>query len=138
MGKRGKRSAADLAVVSADSKVTAVSRPGAPPELDDEQAYEWLLVVNRMPADWFSQDDRTLVAYCRHVVCGRHVASLIAELEKGETIDVPEYDRLLKMQERESRGMSALATRMRLTQQSTIDRERKKPALMRKPWEEEE
>ena len=137
MGKRGPKSVAGLAVVPEAGKITAVSRPGAPDELDDEEAYEWLLVVNRMPADWFSQDDRVLVLYCRHVVKARRVAALIAAEEQCKVIDVTKYDRLLKMHEREGRGMTAAATRMRLTQQSTIDRERKKPPLIENPWDYE-
>ena len=124
---------AELAVLK--GSVVDIPRQPPPEELTDEQAIEWINVVNRMPADWFSPHDRVLVAYCRHVVCGRRVAQLIALEEAKENFDVAEYDRLLKMQEREGRGMSALATRMRLTQQATIDRERKKPKGIHKPWE---
>ena len=44
-------------------------------------------------------------------------------------------DRLLKMQEREGRAISALATRMRLTQQSTYDKSKKKPTAALRPWD---
>ena len=136
MGSRGKRSAADLSVVTAGG-ITAIARPGAPEELTDEQAYEWLAVVNRMPADWFPRETHALlVAYCKHVVTNRRVGQLIAEAEKGESIDVDAYDRLLKMQEREGRAMSSLATRMRISQQATLDREKKRPALAKNPWDD--
>jgi hypothetical protein len=46
------------------------------------------------------------------------------------------YDRLLKMQEREGRAISSLATRMRISQQSTMTEKKRKPALtLPKPWE---
>ena len=49
----------------------------------------------------------------------RRVAQLISAQDKAAAIDLEEYDRLLKMQEREGRAVSALATRMRLSQQSS-------------------
>ena len=137
MGARGKKSAADLAVVTADSKITAVSRPGPPEELTEEQATEWLIVTNSLPPEWFPPCTlQLLISYCKHVVANRRVGKLIAQVEIGKTVDVNAYDQLLKMQDRETRQISSLATRMRLTQQSTIDRERKKPPLTKNPWEE--
>ncbi len=137
MGKRGKKSAAALAVVTEDSKIDAASRPGPPEELTEEQAVEWLIVTNSLPPEWFPPCTlQLLIAYCKHVVANRRVGKLIAQVEAGKVIDVDEYDRLLKMQVRETRQISSLATRMRLTQQSTIDRERKKPVLTKNPWED--
>jgi hypothetical protein len=64
------------------------------------------------------------------------VAQLIAAFEKRDEIDVEEYDRLLKMQEREGRAISSLATRMRISQQSTKRQETtSKPRMGPKPWE---
>jgi hypothetical protein len=118
--------------------------------LSHEQRREWLVVVNRLPAEWFQPETFPLLAqYCRHVVAARRVAELIAALEE-EMSREPEdgeskvglmlgatqaMDRLLKMQEREGRAMSSLATRMRLTQQSTYDPKAKKPIAKRNPWE---
>jgi hypothetical protein len=76
-----------------------------------------------------------LAQYCRHVVSARRVAQLIADCEASEGFDVENYDRLLKMQEREGRALSSLATRMRLSQQTTYDKSKKKPGQTRKPWE---
>lgn len=136
MEGRGRRSAASLAVISSGA-VQAVRRPDAPGELTDEQAREWAEIVSRMPADWFPRETHTLLAaYCRHVVAMRRIAQLIEAQEASEGFDVDEYDKLLKMQERESRALSSLATRMRLTQQATYDKSKKKPGQTRKPWEE--
>jgi hypothetical protein len=117
--------------------ITAIQRPEPPAELTEEQAHEWRCVVNRLPAEWFPRETHGLLAqYCRHVVAARRVAQLIAEFEAHEEIDVEQYDRLLKMQEREGRAISSLATRMRISQQSTLDREKRKPVKpQRKPWE---
>lgn len=135
MGSRGRVSSASLAVVGIDGALS-VPRPAAPADLSEEQRAEWAAVVNRMPADWFGAETLPLLAqYCRHVVAARRISHLIGEAETGEQIDLNEYDRLLKMQEREGRAMSSLATRMRLTQQATYDRTKRKPTMRSRPWE---
>jgi len=119
------------------STVESVMRPDAPYDLTDEQSTEWRAVVNRMPADWFPRETHGMLAqYCRHVVAARRVAQLIAKAEKQKALDVEEYDRLLKMQEREGRAISSLATRMRISQQATVRAESaRKPNQVEKPWD---
>jgi hypothetical protein len=135
MGVRGRQSSASLSVVTSDG-ISSVPRPVAPDELTDEQASEWTALTNRLPADWFPRETHGMLAqYCRHVVSARRVAQLIADCEAGEEFNVENYDRLLKMQEREGRALSSLATRMRLSQQTTYDKSKKKPGATRKPWE---
>jgi len=137
MGTRGRISSASLAVVQADD-VGRVPRAEVPAELTAEQAGEWRAVVNRMPAEWFGRETFALLAqYCRHVVAARRVAHLVEACEAGEEFDVAEYDRLLKMQEREGRALSSLATRMRLSQQSTYDKTTKKKTIAsaKKLWQ---
>ena len=117
--------------------ITAIHRPGPPSELTEEQAYEWLKVTNRMPADWFPEETHALlVQYCRHIVDARRIAQLIEVALKAKPFVVRDYKDLLKMQDVESAKISTLATRMRISQQSTLDRERKKPPVpARPPWE---
>lgn len=136
MKKRGRKSAAETAVV-VTAPVETVARPDAPYDLTDEQSAEWWAVVNRMPADWFPRETHgMLTQYCRHVVASRRVAQLIANAEKSKKIDIEEYDRLLKMQEREGRAISSLATRMRISQQATVRAEQaRKPEMLDNPWE---
>lgn len=135
MGTRGRASSASLAVLGA-SPVETIRRPVPPDELTDEQADEWVSIVDRLPADWFPRETHGLLTqYCRHVVAARRVSQLIADHEVSEGFDIEEYDRLLKMQEREGRALSSLATRMRLSQQTTYDKSKKKPGQKRKPWE---
>lgn len=136
MEGRGRKSSASLSVISSGN-VQAVRRPDAPNELTDEQAKEWADIVSRLPADWFPRETHgMLISYCRHIVSARRIAQLIEAAEAAEAFDVDEYDKLLKMQERESRAMSSLATRMRLTQQTTYDKSKKKPGQTRKPWDD--
>ncbi len=135
MEGRGRKSAASLAVISS-SGIETIERPKPPSELSDEQAFEWAAVVNRLPADWFGRETQGLLAqYCRHVVAARRVASLIEAAEADSECSIKDYDRLLKMQEREGRAISSLATKMRLSQQTTYDKSKKKPPTARKPWE---
>ena len=132
MGQRGRKSGAALEVAT----VTAIARPDAPYDLTDEESEEWWAVVNALPADWFRRETHGLLTqYCRHVVRARRVAQLVHDAEKQKNIDVEAYDRLLKMQEREGRALSSLATRMRITQQATYDESKSKgkPAVKR-PW----
>lgn len=138
MGARGRESIASLEVVRPENAITAISRPGPPDHLTDEQAAEWQNIVNRMPADWFPRETHgMLAAYCRHVVESRRVATLIESVMAGEQGDrwLEDYDRLLKMQERESRAVSALARGMRISQQSQYSKDKKRGTSVKKPWE---
>lgn len=117
--------------------VEAIQRPEPDETLTDEQATEWRAIVNRLPADWFPRETWGLLAqYCRHVVSARRVAELIRQAESAKRLDVDDYDRLLKMQEREGRALSSLATRMRLSQQGSFDKKKGKgKALAPPPWQ---
>jgi hypothetical protein len=138
MGQRGKKSAAQLSVVK-DGTISAINRPDAPQDLTPEQSLEWLRVVERMPAEWFPAETHAMLAqYCRHVVSARRVAEMIESLTEGSMDSdrwVEDYDRLLKMQEREGRAMSSLATRMRISQQAQINYKKKTGSSVKKPWE---
>lgn len=120
--------------------IETIRRPDPPEELTDEQAFEWRAVVNRMPADWFPRETHgLLVQYCRHRVAARRIAQLIERAEGQEDFDIDDYERLLRMQDKEGRGLSLLATRMRLSQQSTMRVEQvrgRTPSLQKKPWDD--
>lgn len=136
MGSRGRTSTAELTVISS-AGIETIRRPDAPDDLTLEQAEEWQAVVNRLPADWFPRETHGMLAqYCRHIIAARRVAAIIRQLEDAETFDIDAYDQALKMQEREGRAISSLATRMRISQQATVRASQaKKPTQVRKPWE---
>ena len=135
MGTRGRKSAADLAITSTGT-IETIDRADAPYDLTDEQSAEWWAVVNRMPADWFPRETHAILGqYCRHVVAARRVAQLVGAIEGQESLDIEEYDRLLKMQEREGRAMTSIATKLRITQQATHGRSKKKSQAAHAPWE---
>jgi hypothetical protein len=136
MEGRGRKSTASLTVVSSNP-TQALRRPEPPSDLTSEQSEEWVAVVNRLPADWFPRETHpVLVSYVRHIVAGRHIAQLIAKLEKGKTVDIDEYDKLLKLQERETRAVTACARSMRLTQQTSYLPTKKKPGPVENPWDD--
>ena len=136
MGSRGRKSSAELSI-AAPAAIETVERQRPPHDLTDEEVEVWAAVVNTEPADWFSPSTAPLLAqYCRHVIHARRVAQLIERATSDPELMVGDYDRLLKMQDRESRAISALATKMRVTQQATTNhRGNKRPSAARKPWE---
>jgi hypothetical protein len=108
----------------------------------------WTRIVEDLPADWFRKHNFDLLAqYCRHVDASRKIASLI-EAEEGASPDDPgrpfnlhRWAELLALQDRESRALATLATKMRLTQQTSWSEQRGKGAAAaalseRKPWQE--
>ena len=138
MAKPGRVSAASLETPRLPGPVHTVPRPDAPYDLTDRQAAIWWAIVNRLPADWFPRETHdVLTQYCRHVAAAERVAQLVLQEEtgEGEMIDVAMYDQLLRMQERESRAIASLATKMRITKQATVSEYAKKPYEGKKPWE---
>jgi hypothetical protein len=93
--------------------------------------------VNRLPAEWFPRETHAmLAAFCRHVVAARHIAQLIVAAEQRRKLNLNEYSKLLRMQEREGRAITSLATKMRISQQSTVRAElAHKPDVVDSPWD---
>jgi hypothetical protein len=134
--QRGRRSAAALQLVESAGTVETIERPRPPAELTGEEVEVWSTVVGAEAADWFRPSQLPLLAqYCRHVVRSNRIAHLIKVAEAADEFDLAEYAGLLKMQERESRAIAMLATKMRLSQQSTYDKSKRKPVLGKRPWE---
>lgn len=96
-------------------------RPEPPADLDADQAVIWRKTVNRLPPDWFpAETHQILKEYCRHAVSSDRLAERISLLE-AERGDAKELHELLKMRRGEVTNMATLATRMRISQQSTYD-----------------
>ena len=137
MKQRGKVSAEASQIATISQPLDRVERLRVPHDLTDEEAEVWVAVVNSESADWFSPSTGPLLSqYSRHVIHARRVAELLEKACADPALSVIDYDRLLKMQERESRAITTLSTKMRLCQQSTTNhRGNKKPSASRKPWE---
>ena len=120
MAKRGRKSAAELSVVRV---ALEGYRPGPPDDLSAQQAHIWREVVESVPGGWISPAQESLLAaYCRHVSTANRLAAMIDQCEPDlkEAGDLHRYAKLLAMRERETKALSSLATRMRLTQQSQM------------------
>lgn len=138
--RRGRKSAGDLVAESTIAgAVMRMKRPDPPSELTPEQAEVWVSVVSTFAADYFRTEMHPiLVQYCRHVVQARRVAQLIQAMESRDELDIDAYQKLLKMQDTESRCIASMGTKMRLTQQATVNAKVQKPTVLgaaKKPWE---
>lgn len=139
MGTRGRTSVAEL---SAPGQIVQFDRPGAPAELTEEQAELWFTIVNRMPAEWFSDETlKVLQAYV--VACSVHdrIAYQLKEFKDKwleEDDGLRRFARLTEIQGRQAKLMKDLATSMRITQQSRYRADKvidAKPS--RKPWQQD-
>ncbi len=134
MGARGRPSRAKLSVVAFEE--AEARRPGPPADLAADPAKVWRDLVASLPADWVSVANAPLMAaFCRHVTAARRIAELIEVEEKSDAFNLASYGQLLSMQERESRAMATLATKLRLARSSVDDRQKApKPPSGPRPW----
>jgi hypothetical protein len=157
---RGRRSAAALTLVGVGAggmQIERIERPAPPASFSDAESDVWRETTSALPADWFRPEQLPLLTqYCRHVVRANVIADKIATVEEAlaeiesrpaEQFESPaersmlwewsskNYDRLLKQQERQSSLIIHLATKMRLTQQSTYDKSKRKPTVGARPWD---
>lgn len=135
MGQRGRNNIIELTVAQKGKQ-----RPAPPVELTKEEAATWREVVSGLSPDWFTPDTfPLLVQYCRHVNRARQISQLVETMMTGKK---PRFmgrgaarDRvlwekhlflLLEKEESISRVIATLATKMRICQQSTYDKSKKK------------
>lgn len=134
MAKRGRPSAAAMEIAS---PLQTIARLRPSYDLTDEETEVWVAVTENWPADWFTPATAPLLTqYCRHTIRARQIAELIEKATGDPDLAIKDFDRLLKMQERESRAIASLATKMRISQQSTTNhRGNQKIINSKKPWE---
>jgi hypothetical protein len=108
-----------------------VPRPSALPSLTPQQAVEWDAIVARMPSTWFLRETEPMLeSYCKQIILLRELGQQL-EAAKG----TPDWERLFKLHNDGNKVLVLLATRMRLTQQSTYDKSKKKPVQAASPWD---
>lgn len=78
-------------------------------------------MVEDLPADWFSGRSLDLLTeYCTAVVSSRRLAQMLQHIERQDgSLDVNEWTKLLRAHAQQAGLVKALATSMRLSQQST-------------------
>jgi hypothetical protein len=119
MKQRGRKSVAALAV--ADTTTHLSQRPAPPADLTAIQRHHWVEIANSLPADWWKDDNKALLAeYCRTLST---LAFLNAQIDAQEALDPSQIDtqaymEILKRRESLVRVQLTQATKMRLTQQS--------------------
>ena len=120
MGKRGRKSAAEMAIAPL---VEIEPRPVAPSDLVDEEAAEWEKIVARMPSKWFTKETwPLLVQLCRHIIAARRLAQLIHQAAHGdEDFQVEYWMRLLRALTGQTAIITSVSTKLRITPQSSYD-----------------
>jgi hypothetical protein len=148
MRKRGRKSAAELSVLSVSFEAR---RPLPPPELTTAQCKIWEAIVASTPGGWFTVAQEPLLsAYCRHVDAGNHLSAMIdnSKPDLSNSEGLRHHARLLGMRMRETMAALSVATKMRLTHQAQMhprtagramagEHSGHKPWEMRKPWDDE-
>ena len=90
-------------------------RPDPPADFTTEQAKIWLEGVKTKPPQWFESDVFPLLrAYC---IASDYHTQIYAEMKKLKITDAT-FRSLLDLQNKQSKIIAELATKMRLTQQS--------------------
>jgi hypothetical protein len=151
--KRGRKSAAELAMPAALIEVPPRPDPSDGESLTDEETALWWAVINQLPAEHAPPDAHALLAaYCRHIVSARRLSDSIRTIEAALATEVAEgrssaveaahdsaraLGKLLRLRDGEVRAASSLATRLRLTAQAA-SRPNAAPGPVRVgpvPWE---
>ncbi len=119
MATRGRKSAAALSVVA--GKIDG--RPKAPEDLTQFQREVWDRTVSNEASGFFKTAalQQLLKEYCRHVESAHKLAGMIQMFEQAQAMDdedIAQYERLLKMRDRETKAIGDKATKLRLTNQS--------------------
>jgi hypothetical protein len=124
----GRKSAANLSVVPVGER----PRPEPPEDLIEAGKVIWREITAALRADWFQGAECLLGAYVGTVITERDIA---AELRKY-TPDSDRYFDLVRLHCLVASTMAALATKLRLTPQSSRDsRHVKLVSTLPKPWE---
>ena len=143
MGKRGRKSAAELAIAPV---IEIEPRPVAPSELTDEEAQEWDGLVARMPATWFRRETWPLLTQlCRHVIAARRFAQLMNQQTHGraeeQAFDAIHYMKLARALAGQTATIASVSTKLRISPQSSFDRHvagvaKRDPGDGPHPWED--
>jgi hypothetical protein len=133
MIQRGRKSAASLSIVSAVNR--GLQRPQPSSEMSPEEKTVWRETTEALRPDWFKPESLPLLrAYCWHVTMERRLAAVLRKFD--EKTNLAEFDRLTTLYLRESAALVRLATKLRLTIQSSASARRTKHVSgLPKPWE---
>jgi hypothetical protein len=127
---RGRASAASLAVVQGQG-----DRPPPPEGLTPEQRKLWVEITESMEPGWFRPETQPLLeVMVQYVARQRIVARELNEMEDSPGFNRNQWLHLLSHDMALTKAIADLSTKMRLTQQSTYDKSKRKPPVG-KLWE---
>ena len=108
-------------------------RRAAPPAtLSAEESAVWQRTVAACRVDQFPACTHPiLVAYCRHSVASERIGRMLSKT----AADDPNFKRLARLFDLESRALIACARSLRITPRSRRDPIDRHPEWRRKPWE---
>jgi phage terminase small subunit len=128
MKQRGRPSAGSLSVVPVYERPP----PAAPEQLPEEAKQVWRGIVAGFRSDWFQGAEHLLKCYCEQVVIERQIAAMLHTF----SIHSPRYGELVRLYALVVGSLVSVATKLRLTPQSSRDsRNVKHVPLGPKPWE---
>ena len=128
MKQRGRKSAASLSVVPID----AIQRPKPPGFMSDAGKKLWRDTVNALRADWFQGAEPVMEVYVETIELSRWLWEMIATADR----ESDEFVELVKLHCQVSAQIGNLATKLRLTPQSSRDsRLPKLVSTLPRPWE---
>ena len=124
MISRGRKSAAEKSALATMSSFERGARPAPSARLEPDAAEVWQHVVDAMPPDWFPPETYTMLEmYCNQVAGLKFIDKSIARIQQAAKPDINEWRKLVNLRRAESKAISMLATKMRLTQQSSYNAE---------------
>ena len=117
MLRKGRKVALELV-----SPTGQLPRPEPPVSLTDEEKAYWRGLVGCMPNGWFRHETLGfLTQYCRELAAADDTASQINDMRRQGLQKTEDFHKLLDKQMAHTKVIMHLATKMRLTQQSTYD-----------------
>jgi hypothetical protein len=117
--RRGRKGSAELAVVSIAGEQP---RPAPPVALSDEEKHYWREIVGHMPSNWFPVETWPLLTQlCRVTATSDETGLQMNEMRRQGLQNTEDFQRLANLQLTQAKVLMNLATKMRLTQQSTYD-----------------
>lgn len=130
----GRPSLEAKAAVQADE-----DRPEPPEDMPEDQVVVWERIVFGLPPDWFRPETLDLLEnYCRHQCRCRAVSTKLNELARADRAaglgPSAQFITMLHEELAQTKAMIELATKMRITQQSTYDASKRKPKQTPALW----
>ena len=118
----------------------AQRRPEPPSALSPDAAAQWRAIVDSMPADWFPRETHPMLTQlCRMIVrCASIAEALDQAIEEGDDLSERKFQNLMRVEMQLSDTIAKLSTKMRISQQSSsnYDKKRKRTGKKVLPWEE--